>query len=140
MGPERQAANSSGRASVDTSIVKRFDNPEKVLVFDQGRLELITVGGRAIGKGSYSPGWRWSRRAAAPTSARGGLPEHVGVVLAGRAKVLIHQGSEIDLYPGDFFHITAEDEDDEWVVGYRPCEILYLSGVEAMIKELHRPE
>ena len=138
MGPERQAAHSFGRATVDTSIVKRFDNPEKVLVFDQGRLELITVGGRAIGKGSYSPGWRWSRCAAAPTPVRGGLPEHVGVVLTGRAKVLIHEGTEIDLYPGDFFHITAED--DEWVVGYRPCEILYLSGVEALIKELHRPE
>jgi hypothetical protein len=138
MGPERQAAHSSGRATVDTSIVKRFDNPEKVLVFDQGRLDLITVGGRVIGKGSYSPGWRWSRCAAAPTPVRGRLPEHVGVVLTGRAKVLIHEGSEIDLNPGDFFHIT--DEDDEWVVGYRPCEILYLSGVEALIEQLHRQD
>jgi hypothetical protein len=60
------------------------------------------------------------------------------VVLTGRAKVLMHEGGEIELLPGDFFRITAED--DEWVVGYRPCEILYLSGVETLIKELHRPE
>ena len=139
MGPERQTAHPSGPTAADaTSIVKRFDNPEKVLMFDQGRLELITVGGRAIGKGSYSPGWRWSRCATAPAPARSELPEHVGVVLTGRAKVLMREGSEIELLPGDFFHITAEE--DEWVVGYRPCEILYLSGVEAMIKELHRPE
>jgi len=139
MGPDRQAAYPLGRtASATTPIVKRFDNPEKVLVFDQGRLELITLCGRAIGKGSYSPGWRWSRCATVTAQARGGLPELVGVVLAGRAKVLIHDGSEIDLNPGDFFHITAED--DEWVVGYRPCEILYLSGVEALIEQLHRQD
>jgi len=139
MGPERQTAHPSGPAAADAaSIVKRFDNPEKVLMFDQGRLEMITVGGRAIGKGSYAPGWRWSRCATSSAPAGARLPEHVGVVLTGRAKVLIHEGSEIDLNPGDFFHITAED--DEWVVGYRPCEILYLSGVEALIHQLHRTE
>jgi hypothetical protein len=138
MGADRQAAHVSGRAASDTtSIVKRFDTPEQVLVFEKGRLEVITVGGRAIGKGSYLPGWKWSY-CAAPTAMRSELPDHVGVVLTGRAKVLMHEGGEIELLPGDFFRITAED--DEWVVGYRPCEILYLSGVEALIKELHRPE
>ncbi len=119
------------------SIVKRFDSAERVLSFEQGRLDVIMVGGRAIGKGSYAPGWRWSRVALAG-AARRGLPEHVGVVLSGRAKVRIHGGSEIDLMPGDFFHITTEE--DAWVVGYRPCEILYLSGVEALIQQLHRQE
>ncbi len=139
MGSDRQAAILSGRAASDaSSIVRRFDTPDKVLVFDRGRLEVITVGGRTIGKGSYSPGWRWSRCAPAPAAARGGLPEHVGVVLTGRAKILIREGSEIDLTPGDFFHVTTEQ--DAWVVGYRPCEILYLSGVEALIKQVHRQE
>jgi len=137
MGSERQAANFPGRATPDaTSIVKRFDNPERVLVLDQGRLEVITVGGKTLGKGSYAPGWKWSLCATAPALSGRGMPEHVGVVLSGRAKVLIHDGSEIELTPGGFFHITSED--DAWVVGYRPCEILYLSGVEALIKQLHR--
>jgi hypothetical protein len=119
------------------SIVKRFDSAERVLSFEQGRLDVIMVGGRAIGKGSYAPGWRWSRVAQAGAGRRG-LPEHVGVVLSGRAKVRIQGGSEVDLMPGDFFHITTEE--DAWVVGYRPCEILYLSGVEALIQQLHRQE
>jgi len=139
MGAERQAAHVSDRAASDTtSVVKRFDTPEKALVFEKGRLEVITVGGRAIGKGSYLPGWRWSHCVTAPAAARSELPEQVGVVLTGRAKVLLHDGREIELNPGDFFHITAED--DEWVIGYRPCEILYLSGVEAMIRQVHRQE
>ncbi len=137
MGAERQAAHVSGRAAAyATSIVKRFDAPEKALVFEKGRLEVITVGGRAIGKGSYLPGWKWSNCVASPVPSRSELPEHVGMVLTGRARILLHDGSEIELNSGDFFHIFAED--DEWVVGYRPCEILYLSGVEELIRQVHR--
>jgi len=32
--------------AADQSIVKRFESPERSLVFEHGRLELITVGGR----------------------------------------------------------------------------------------------
>src|SRR6266496_6849983 len=68
-------------------VVRRFDSPERVLVFDQGRLEQITMGGRAIGKGTYAPGWRWSRCTTGPASPADATAEHVGVVLSGRVKV-----------------------------------------------------
>ena len=136
MSLDRSTARQSPRAAWDGAVVvKRFDTPERVLVFDQGRLELITVGGRAIGKGSYAPGWRWSRCAAGATSSR---DTHMGVVLSGRVKLQLQDGSEIDLTPGDFFHVAAEF--DEWVVGYRPCEILYLSGVETLIRRVEQSD
>jgi hypothetical protein len=43
----------------------------------------------------------------------------------------------VDLAAGDFFHTVVANGHDEWVVGQRPCEILYLSGVEGLIKQLH---
>jgi len=58
------------------------------------------------------------------------------VLLSGRAKVIIGEAEEIDLTPGDFFHIASEF--DGWVVGQRPCEVLYINGVEALINRLHR--
>jgi len=58
------------------------------------------------------------------------------VVLSGRAKVVVKDGTEVDLVAGDFFHVGGDF--DEWVVGYRRCEILYLSGVDALIRQLHR--
>ena len=119
-------------------VVRRFDSPERVLVFDQGRLEQITMGGRAIGKGTYAPGWRWSRCTSGPASPADAAAEHVGVVLSGRVKVQLPDGSELDLTPGDFFQIATDF--DEWVVGYRPCEILYLSGVDTLVKRVHRME
>jgi hypothetical protein len=111
--------------------VKRFERPEHTLAFEHGRLEAITMGGRLIGKGSFGPGWKWSQ--AAPGQR---VPAHVGVVLSGRAKAHHSEGHETDLLPGDFFHLTTAT--DVSVVGYRPCEILYLSGVEEMIHALHR--
>jgi hypothetical protein len=114
--------------------VKRFDAPESVLVLDQGRLELITIGGRLVGKGSYAPGWRWSNTLVPPRRAGTGPGEQTGVVLSGRAKVQGPAGIEIDLTPGDFFHVAVDYE--SWVVGYRPCEILYFDGMEALLDRL----
>jgi len=119
--------------------VKRFDRPEQLLVFDSGRLEVITVGGKTIGKGSYTPGWRWSRCVAPSGVTRGDPTEAVGVVLSGQARLQLHEGNELDLNPGDFFHAVIANGHDQWVVGQRPCEILYLSGVEALIRRLHGP-
>lgn len=116
-------------------IVKRFDAPESVLVLDQGRLELITVGGRLVGKGSYAPGWRWSQVLAAYRRAVTGTRELAGVVLSGRAKIRTAGGVEVDLTPGDFFHVAVDHE--SWVVGYRPCEILYFGGMEALVDRTH---
>ncbi|HTR19869.1 MAG TPA: hypothetical protein VMH88_03370 [Gemmatimonadales bacterium] len=120
------------RQVLSPSIVKRFDTPERVLVFDHGRLEIITVGGKTLGRGSYGPGWRWSK---AVTPGVHKPPEHVGVVLSGRAKLVIDD-AEMDLTPGDFFHVATEFE--SWVLGYRPVEVLYVSGVEALVNRLHR--
>ena len=121
----------------DRQTLRRFDVPDRIVTFNQGRLEVITVDGMVIGRGSYAPGWRWSdtAQAAAPGEPR---PDLVGVVLSGRAKVVIVGAEEIDLTPGDFFHISTEF--DGWVVGQRPCEILHIKGVEQLIDRLDREE
>lgn len=117
----------------DRQMLRRFDVPDRVVTFDQGRLEVITVDGMVIGRGSFAPGWRWSQAAQAPVRGEP-RPEHVGVLLSGRAKVVIVGAEEIDLTPGDFFHIATEF--DVWVVGQRPCEILYIKGVEQLLSRL----
>lgn len=111
-------------AAPTPSFVKRFDTPERSVGFGDGRLDIISIGRRQVGKGSFAPGWKWT-----PTTGvkSGGF---TGVVLSGRAKVQTKGGESADLTPGDFFMVTPEDEC--WVVGVRPCEILYLDGVDAL--------
>lgn len=141
MALDRQTGRASNPSAETLAlIVKRFDRPEQLLVFDSGRLEVITVGGRAIGKGSYAPGWRWSRCATQTAPLSGGLAEPVGVVLSGQARFAAPDGEEVDLHPGDLFQTPTTTTWDEWVVGQRPCEILYLSGVEALIRRLRGPD
>ncbi len=123
-----------------STIVKRFDRPEQLFVFDSGRLEVITIGGRTVARGCYAPGWRWSRCALHDALPRGGTTEPVGVVLSGAARVASEDGSEVELHPGDFFQTVITSEHDEWVVGQRPCEILYLGGIETLISWLHGSE
>ncbi len=43
-------------------ILKRFEHPDEVRVFEKGRFELVTLGGMSIGRASYEPGWKWSHR------------------------------------------------------------------------------
>jgi hypothetical protein len=135
MDLRRQSGSVSVPAvAAPTASVKRFDRPEQLLVFDSGRLEVITVAGRTVGKGSYAPGWRWSRCATSSVTVE--PTEAVGVVLSGHARVQT-DGQAVDLTAGDFFHTVVANGHDEWVVGQRPCEILYLSGVEGLIRQLH---
>jgi hypothetical protein len=115
-------------------VVKRLDAPESVLAFDRGRLDLITIGGRLVGKGSYAPGWRWSNSTAPPRPGR--APARMaGMVLAGRARLQLPGAPAVDLTPGDIFQAVAEY--DSWVVGYRACEVLYFDGIELLLDRLH---
>lgn len=113
--------------------VTRFDTPQRTLHFEHGRLDLIAVGGRVVGKGSFGPGWRWSDVSHARPRP-GARAEIVGVVLSGRCKAATRETGEFDLMPGDFFHVPPHH--DLGVVGYRPCEILYLDGIESLIAAL----
>ena len=131
---DRPSGGPSAVPFVSPCVIKRFDAPEHVFAFDNGRLEVIAVGDRFIGKGSYGAGWRWSVAANRTFLADRSL-DHVGVVLSGRAKVAIG-GNEFDLTPGDFFHVASEL--DLWVIGARPCEVLYISGVEGLMNRFRR--
>ncbi len=126
---DRPRGGASAVPFVSPCIIKRFDAPEQVLAFDNGRLEVIAIGDRLIGKGSYGAGWRWSVAANKAFLGDRSL-DYVGIVLSGRAKVAIGE-HEFDLTPGDFFHVASEL--DLWVIGTRPCEVLYISGVEGLM-------
>jgi hypothetical protein len=44
----------------DDLLIKRFETPDEVRVFEKGKFELVKVGGMTIGQASYEPGWKWS--------------------------------------------------------------------------------
>lgn len=110
-------------------ILKRFDRPDEVRVFEKGRFELVTLGGMTIGRATYEPGWRWSEHVGAATGAPHCLVEHVGMVVSGRATAAMANGVVIEMKAGDVFYIPPEPH-DSWVVGDEPYVSLHFLGAD----------
>ena len=114
-------------------LLKRFDDPDEVRVFEKGRFEVVRVGGVAIGRATYQPGWKWSAHVGpASGQTRCGV-EHVGLVVSGVATVAFDDGSVTELRPGTLFPVPAVPH-DSWVVGDAPYVSLHFLGTESYAK------
>jgi len=107
-------------------VLRRFDHPDEVREFEKGRLELVTIGGMALGRASYQPGWKWTEHVAPLAGTSSCQVEHVGLVLSGRVAVKMDDGREVVLAAGDLFHIAPGH--DSWVIGDEPYVSLHLMG------------
>jgi quercetin dioxygenase-like cupin family protein len=103
-------------------------DPSEVRTFARGRFELYRIGPLTIGRATYEPGWRWSEHVGPLTGERSCPVEHVGLVLTGRAAVLMDDGTEVVMGPGDLFAVPPGH--DSWVVGDEPYVSLHIVGGE----------
>jgi quercetin dioxygenase-like cupin family protein len=109
-------------------ILKRFEEPDEVRLFEKGRFELVNVGGMTIGRASYEPGWKWSVHVGAATGAQSCQVEHVGMVVSGKATAAMDDGRVIEMKAGDVFYVPPGH--DSWVVGNEPYVSLHFLGAE----------
>ena len=114
-------------------ILKRFESPDEVRVFEKGRLEVVRIGAMTIGRASYEPGWKWSVHVGPTVGAGLCGVEHVGMVLSGTATVAFDDGRVIELTEGSLFHVPAVPH-DSWVVGDRPYVSLHFMGADQYAK------
>lgn len=109
-------------------ILKRFETPDEIRIFEKGRFEVVRLGGMSIGRATYEPGWKWSEhvgKAAGQTSCH---VEHVGMVVSGQATAAMDDGNVIVMKPGDLFYIGPGH--DSWVVGDEPYVSLHFLGAD----------
>ena len=103
--------------------VKSFDSPDETRPFEgNGQADVVNVGGRTIGRGTFEPGWRWSENVKPIAGTDSCEVSHLGYVLSGRMRVLMDDGSSGEVGAGDVVAI-APGHDAE-VVGDEPCEML----------------
>jgi quercetin dioxygenase-like cupin family protein len=110
-------------------VLKRFENPDEVRVFEKGRLAIVRIGSRIVGRATYEPGWKWSEHVGPTVGATRCTVEHVGIVLSGVATAAFDSGPTIELTEGNLFYIPAIPH-DSWVVGDKPYVSLHLLGAE----------
>ena len=114
-------------------ILRRFESPDEVRVFEKGRLEVVRIGAMTIGRASYEPGWKWSVHVAPTVGTARCSVEHVGMVLSGTATVAFDDGRVIELTEGSLFHVPAVPH-DSWVIGDRPYVSLHFLGADQYAK------
>jgi hypothetical protein len=114
-------------------VLKRFETPDEVRVFEKGRVEIVHIGSSVIGRALYEPGWKWSEHVGPIVGAPRCIVEHVGIVLSGVAAVAFSNGLTVELTEGSLFHVPAIPH-DSWVVGDKPYVSLHLMGAEHYAK------
>ena len=114
-------------------ILKTFDAPDEVRIFDKGKFEVVQVGGMTIGRATYEPGWKWSEHVGPLAGTLLCNVEHIGLVLSGRAMAAMKDGPEVELSPGSLFHVPAAAH-DSWVIGDEPYVSLHFLGAEKYTK------
>lgn len=120
------------RLAVDV-VLKRFESPDQVRIFEKGKFEVIHLGGMTIGRAIYEPGWRWSEHVGKAVGAKSCMVEHVGMVISGCATAAMDDGRVIEIRAGDVFYIPPGH--DSWVVGSEPYVSLHFMGAGDYARE-----
>jgi hypothetical protein len=105
---------------MDGVASKTFDKPDETRMFEtNGHVEMITLAGRSVGRGTFEPGWRWSNDVKPIAGTDSCQVSHLGYVMSGRMRITMDDGTTQDLAPGDVFAI-APGHDAE-VLGDESC-------------------
>ncbi len=117
----------------NSAILRYFDTPDEVRVFEKGRYEIVHVAGFSLGRALYEPGWRWSEHVGAELGQRRCALEHLGYVLSGVATAAFDDGRILELRAGQIFYIPPIPH-DSWVVGNTPYTALHFLSASRYAK------
>ena len=115
------------------SVVKSLDTPDEVRPFaGHGNMAVVQIGEITVGRGTFEPGWRWSNdiKPIAGTPSCGA--HHTLAVISGRMHVVMDDGTEFDVGPGDVSVIPPGH--DAWTVGEEACVCIDWTGVARYAK------
>lgn len=100
--------------------VKSFDAPDETRRFEgNGHADVLNIGDRVVGRGTFEPGWRWSENIKPIAGTDSCQVSHLGYCISGRMKVMMDDGTERVLEPGQVAAIPPGH--DAEVVGDEPC-------------------
>ena len=107
--------------------VKRFDSPDEVRTFEKGKLELVNLNGRVVGRVTLSPGWKWSESLKPVVGTKSCEAPHFQYHLSGTLHIKMDNGEEKDVTAGEVSMLGSGH--DAWVVGSEPVVIVDFQGM-----------
>lgn len=101
--------------AVMTTTHSRFDEPDEVREFPNGRAEILHVGGGEVGRLTLRPGWKWSNDVKPIAGTTSCEAPHFQYHIAGRLRIEMDDGTELTAEPGDVTLLPGGH--DAWVLG-----------------------
>ena len=107
---------------------KSLAQPEETRPFEEGmgKLEVVSIGESVIGRGTFEPGWQWSKHVKPIAGTDSCQAPHFGYVISGKMTIRMNDGEEIELGPDDIMNVPPGH--DAWVIGDEPCVMIDWSG------------
>ncbi len=97
---------------------KSLDQPDETRPIDKGAVEVVELDGATVMRTTLQPGWRWSECVKPLVGTDSCQTHHVGYAISGRMHVVMDDGAELEIGPGDALQIPPGHE--AWVVGDEP--------------------
>jgi len=119
----------------DAKLVRKvLDSPDETRPFadGKGKAQIVRVGDVTIGRGIFEPGWQWSKHVKPIAKTEFCEATHTGVVLEGRMRVRMKDGTESEVGPGDAIYVAPGH--DAWIVGNVRCVMIDVTGFGSYAK------
>ncbi len=116
--------------------IKSMLKPEEVRDFEKGRLELVKVEGRVIGRATLQPGWKWSSHVKPLAGTEWCEAAHLQYQVSGTMKIKMEDGTEFTTKAGDVFFIPPHH--DAWVVGEEEVVVVDFEGMGTYAQKIKK--
>ena len=102
-------------------IIKNFADAAEVRMFAKGKMEVIAIGERLIGRQMFEPGWTWLESIKPIARTETCELSHFGYIVSGQFHLRMNDGTEFDLRSGDVFavppgHLASVKGDEQCVM------------------------
>ena len=107
-------------APMNALELRNFDKPDEARPIESnGEVRILNVASREIGLARFEPGWTWRDDVKPLAGTKSCEFPHFLYVVSGRMRVLMDDGTEVELRAGDVASIPPGH--DAETVGDEPC-------------------
>ncbi len=117
-----------------TIEVKSLNAPDEARTFDKGKLEIVNIEGRTIGRATFQPGWKWSESLKPLVKTESCQAPHFQYHVSGTLRIVADDGTVKDCKAGDISLLGSGH--DAWVVGDEPVVVVDFQGMMDYAKGL----
>ncbi len=105
---------------------KSFNAPDSTHELPKAKVEVVNFGNMAVVRATIGPGWTWSEHMKPIAGTESAEETHFSYIVSGRFHVVMNDGTEADLGPGDMAIVPPGHH--AWVVGDEPVVSLDIQG------------